>query len=298
MKEEIKAGIIIAASLAVLSVFVVLIGGSQLIDSFDKYYVRVLNAAGLEAGAQVKLGGVRVGRILSIREPDGPGKPVTIEIGIKRGTPIYKGTRALVTQIGFVGDIYLLLSVDKTTNELIRAGEDIPADATVEFTTIMAKLNTLSESVDGLIKDVDRLFSQDNVQKVERLLVNTDKSIVSGAASLEKVSKGLIAASSKLEQVMNELEGIMKDNKGEFSQLIKKAREDIEKAGDMIKSLDETARSVGRTSGSIDKAVALQSRNLDRLLNSMSDTTEEIHQLLQEIKNKPWSIIYQEKGVE
>lgn len=294
MKEEIKAGIIIVASLVILSIFVILIGGSQFMDKYDKYYVRVQNAAGIESGAQVKLGGVRVGRIISIREPDGPGRPVTIEIGIRQGTPIYKGTRALITQIGFVGDIYLLLSVDKTTNERIKVGEDIPADASVEFTTIMAKMDTLSESVDMLVKDVDKLFSPANVQKVEKLLVDTNKAIVSGASSVEKVASGLKSASAKLEQVLNELEDVIKSNKGEFSQLVKKAREDLEKAGEMIKSLEETSRSVGKTSESIDKAVTLQSRNLDQLLNSMSGTTEEIHDLLQEIKNKPWSIIYKE----
>jgi phospholipid/cholesterol/gamma-HCH transport system substrate-binding protein len=74
VKEEIKAGIIIVASLVILSIFVILIGGSQFMNKYDKYYVRVLNAAGLETGAQVKLGGVRVGRVLSVREPDGPGR--------------------------------------------------------------------------------------------------------------------------------------------------------------------------------------------------------------------------------
>src|SRR5512141_1715455 len=108
MKEEIKAGITIAVSLVVLSIFVILIGGSQFIDKQDRYYVRVMNAAGLEAGSQVRLGGGRVGRVLSISEPAGPGKPVVIAIGVKQGTPVYQGTRALVTQIGFVGDIYLL----------------------------------------------------------------------------------------------------------------------------------------------------------------------------------------------
>lgn len=294
MKEEIKAGIILVASLVILSIFVILIGGSQFMDKYDKYYVRVLNAAGLESGAQVKLGGVRVGRIISIREPDGPGRPVTIEIGLRQGTPVYKGTRALVTQVGFVGDIYLFLSIDKTTKERIGVGEDIPADATVEFTTIMAKLDTLSESVDVLVKDVDKLFSPANVKQVEKLLADTNKAIVSGGSSVEKVASGLKSASAKLEQVMTELEDVIKSNKGEFSHLIKKAREDIEKAGEMIKSLEDTSRSVGKTSQSIDRAVKLQSRNLDQLLNSMSGTTEEMHDLLQEIKNKPWSIIYKE----
>jgi len=294
MKEEIKAGIIIAASLLILSFFVILIGGGQFMDKYDRYYVRVLNAAGLEAGAQVKIGGVRAGRVMSIKPPDGPGKPVTIEIGVRQGTPVYQGTRALVTQIGFVGDIYLLLTVDKTTAELIKPGEDIPADSVVEFTMMMAKMNTLADSVDVLVKDVDKLFSPHNVQKIEKLLTDTNTAIVSGSASVEKVASGLKSASQKLERVLDELDDVIKSNKGEVSELIKKARVDLEKAGDMIKSLEETSRSVGRTSDSVERAVTLQSKNLDVLLTTMTRTTEELQELLTEIKHKPWSIIYKE----
>jgi phospholipid/cholesterol/gamma-HCH transport system substrate-binding protein len=66
LKDEIKAGIIILTSIVILSVFVILIGGSQFLEKYDTYTVRVMNAAGLETGAQVKLGGVRVGRVLNI----------------------------------------------------------------------------------------------------------------------------------------------------------------------------------------------------------------------------------------
>ena len=61
LKEEIKAGIIIISSLIILSGFTILISGSQLFEKFDVYYIKVMNAAGIESGSQVKLGGVRVG---------------------------------------------------------------------------------------------------------------------------------------------------------------------------------------------------------------------------------------------
>jgi methyl-accepting chemotaxis protein len=159
---------------------------------------------------------------------------------------------------------------------------------------MMAKMNTLAESVDVLVKDVDKLFSPQNVQKIEHLIVDTNKAIVSGSASLEKVAAGFKSAAAKLELVLNEIEGLIKSNKGEVSELIRKAREDLEKAGEMIKSLEETSRSVGKTSHSIDKAVVQQSQNLDVLLTTMTRTTEELQELLVEIKSKPWSIIYKE----
>ncbi len=295
MKEEIKAGIIIIASLVILSGFIILIGGSQLFEKSDIYYIQVMNAAGLETGAQVKLGGVRVGRILNIKAPDKSGEPVTVKIGIKQGTVLYKGTRAIITQIGFVGDIYLLLSVDNTTNEKIKAGDIIPSEEKVQFDVLMSKVNGLSQSVDTLIKDIDKLFNEKNIKGVEMLIGNTNNAIVSGSSNLEKVASSLKATTDKLERVLNEVEDIVRGNKGDVTQLVKKAREDIEKAGEMIKSIESTAKSVEKTSRSVDRVVDHQSRNLENLITAMTRTTEELQDLLQEIKHKPWSVIYKEK---
>ena len=65
LKEEIKAGLIILISLILLSGFIILVGGSQFFEKLDIYYVKVMDAAGLEVGAQVKLGGVRIGRVFT-----------------------------------------------------------------------------------------------------------------------------------------------------------------------------------------------------------------------------------------
>jgi phospholipid/cholesterol/gamma-HCH transport system substrate-binding protein len=288
MKEEVKAGIIIVSAIAILSVFIVLIGGGQFFQKYDNYYVKVMNAAGLETGAQVKLGGVRIGRITDIRPPLKPCEPVTVEIGLKKGAVLYEGTKALITQVGFVGDIYLLLSVNNTTSKIIKPGDVIPSEELMQMDILMAKINVLSTSVEKLVNDVDRLFNEKNVKGIEALIGNTNSAIVSSTSSIDKVASSLKVSTDKLERVLNEVEDLVKGNKGDVSQLLKKAREDIEKAGDMIKSIEKTSKSV-------DRAVDHQSKNLDHLVNSMTRTTEELQDLLQEIKNKPWSIIYKEK---
>jgi phospholipid/cholesterol/gamma-HCH transport system substrate-binding protein len=295
LKEEIKAGIIVVVSLAILSGSVILIGGSSLFEKIDKYYVKFMNASGLETGAQVRLGGVRVGRVTNIQAPEKPGDPVTLEVGVKRGTILYKGTKAQVGQIGFVGDIFLLLAVENTTNDRIRPGDIIPSDEKVQFDTLMSKVNGLSKSVDTLIIDIDKLFSQKNLKGIETLIGNTNSAIVSGSSNLDKVAASLKGTTDKLERVLNEVEDVIRGNKGEVTLLIRRAREDIEKAEGMIKSIESTAKSVEKTSKSADRLIISQSKNLDNLLNTMTRTTEELQELLQEIKNKPWSIIYKEK---
>jgi len=295
MREEIKAGIIIVSSLLILSIFVILIGGGSIYEKLDKYYVKVMNVGGLEVGSQVRLGGVRVGRVMEIFVPQGPGELVTVEIGIKKGITLYKGTKALITQTGFVGDIYLLLSVSDTSKGVIKPGEIIPSEEQAQFGLIMSKIDVLSSSIDKLVNDVDRLFSEKNVRGIEMLIGNTNDAIVNSSSNLEKVANSLKGTTEKLNDVLTEVEEVVKSNKGEISQVIKKAKDDLEKANDMIRSIESTAKSFENTSKTIDKNVALQSKRLERLLNSMAETSEELRELIQEIKNKPWSLIYKEK---
>ncbi len=321
-KEEIKAGITILASLILLSGFIVLIGGSQFFEKPDKYYVQVMDAAGLEVGAQVKLGGVRTGRVLKISAPSRAGQPVIIEIGMKRGTVLYRGTQALITQVGMVGDMYLLLSVEKTINERIRVGETIPSEEQVQFARMMARVEELSKSIDGLIKDADKLFSHKNIKEIETLLQNTNKTIISASSSLDQVVSALRSTTNKLELTLDEIRAAVKDNNGEIKLTIQRAREvvgktgetiekmrevigkaggTIDKSGDMVKAFEETARTLGSTSKSADKAVRsidksidLNSQSLSNLLELLTKTTEDLRDVIQEIRAKPWILIRKE----
>ena len=106
LKDEIKAGVIIVISLILLSAFTIFVGGTQFFEKYDIYYVKLLNA---------RLGGVRAGKIMDIKPPTGPGEPVTITLGLNQGTDLFQGTKAFITQVGFVGDAYLLLSIVETS---------------------------------------------------------------------------------------------------------------------------------------------------------------------------------------
>ncbi len=276
LKEEIKAGLIIVISLVILSGFVILISGTQYFKEFDVYYVKVMNAAGLEPGSQVRLGGVRVGRITGITPPAGPGEPVVIAIGVNKNTVLYKGTLAFISQTGFVGDIFLQLAVDKTSGERLRPGDTIPSTESVNFNIIMAKIGLISESLEVLIKDVDKLFSQENIQEIEKAVKNTTLAL-------------------------REIRELAQNSKDEISKVTVRAGEDLDKAGDMIKAIEQaakameqTARTVDTTAKSAGEAIDFQSKNITVLITNLSDASEDLREALQEIKNKPWSVIYPE----
>ncbi len=295
LSEEIKAGGIIFASFVILGAFIILIGGSRFFEKFDAYYIKVMNAAGLTKGAQVSLGGIRVGRVLDIKEPGGPGKPLTVEIAVTKGTILYKGTKALITQTGFVGDTYLLLTVDHTTAGRIGVGEEIPSEERTDLSMIMTRVYKLSESVGLLTQDADRFFSKENAREVDNLLSNTSEAIVSISSNLDQVASSLRATTAKLDNVLSELQEIVKANKVEVSRLIRNARKDIDKAGDMIARIEAAANKVDNVSDSTGRAIEDLSPNLENLIFEMTKTTDDLRDAIQEIRRRPWSILYKER---
>jgi ABC-type transporter Mla subunit MlaD len=287
LREEVKAAIIVIGSVLVLSVVVVLIGGTKLFVRYDTYYTKVSNAAGLEVGGQVRIGGVRAGRVLDILAPEEPGELVTIVIGVKEGTPLFKGTTCRITQIGFVGDIYLLLSVKSTEAGRVKPGSVLPSVEPVEFSELMAELNEISGSLDGLIQDVDRLFSDENIAGFENLIENTNKAVLNASASIETISTDFRETSERIQAVMDDIEVYVTEG-GDLDEIFEKAKADLDAAEDMIHSFENSAEKMGG-------AVSRQDRNLDEVMGNLNDTFRDLQDLLQTLKLKPWSAIYKEE---
>ncbi len=284
LKDEVKAGITVVAALLILSAFTILTGGSRLFEDYDRYYVKVMNAAGLESGAQVKIGGVRAGRVLDISAPEKAGEKITVTVGIENGRHIYKGTKALISQVGFVGDIYLLLTVDGTVDERITPGSVIPSVESVDFGILMAKVDAISESVHALVKDVNSIFSDKTVRNIEDAVGNMNDA----AAGMRD---------------------LISQTKGDLSDVLDRVSADLERAEDAITAIKDAAGEIGRTAGAAERtanavtdasnqirgAVGVQSRNIANLIGTINRTAETLEEVLQELRNRPWSIIYKEE---
>ncbi|MBF0516761.1 MAG: MCE family protein [Nitrospirae bacterium] len=294
IKEEIKAGVVIFTTLLIISVFVILVGGGQFSSKADIYYVRLKDIAGIDVGSPVRLGGMRVGKVTNIIIPDNASEPLTIVMGIKKGTKFFEGTRAIISQIGFVGEIYLGLSLGNIANAKIAPGATIPSDEAVQFNDLLIKLAKATETLEKLLSDVDKVFSVKNQKQIEDLLANSNKAAVTAQAEIKNISHSLTKTFSEMDGVLKELNEILKDNKGQISVLLKTITQEVRGIGVMVKSFEKTSASLTKTSNSVSNAVDDQSQNMSELMKNINTTLEDLQGVLQEIKNKPWSLIYKE----
>jgi phospholipid/cholesterol/gamma-HCH transport system substrate-binding protein len=115
-RAEIVAGVFVLLGLSMLGYLTTSIGGLRLRPR-NAYHVRARfsNIGDLKARAPVKVAGVTIGRVDSIRLTDFLGE---VQLGISRAVRLPKDTIASITTAGLLGDAYVSLSPGGSTVDL------------------------------------------------------------------------------------------------------------------------------------------------------------------------------------
>src|ERR1700686_1151335 len=131
-EKTIRVGLLVAAALLVLMIFVFFIGSEQKIFSRkNEYKVRLDNVTGLAEGNPVKISGVTVGVIKDITLPRDPKmRDVDIELMVDRkyADRIRTDSRARLKKLGLLaGDSYIDISPGSPKFDALEPGSVIPA---------------------------------------------------------------------------------------------------------------------------------------------------------------------------
>src|SRR5262249_24017854 len=116
------------------------------------------NAAGLDRGADVRVGGVHRGTIRRIDLPPAPGGPVTVVIDLEASTRtiIKKDSIASIETEGLIGDKYLAVSFGSPQGTEIQDGDTIPSKRPLEISELIERTNSLLEGGQEAMKHINQ----------------------------------------------------------------------------------------------------------------------------------------------
>jgi phospholipid/cholesterol/gamma-HCH transport system substrate-binding protein len=131
-EKTIRVGLLAAAALLVLMIFVFFIGSEQKIFSRkNEYRVRLDNVTGLAEGNPIKISGVSVGVIKDITLPADPKMrdvDIVLMVDRKYADRIRTDSRARLKKLGLIaGDSYIDISPGSPKFDAVEPGSQIPA---------------------------------------------------------------------------------------------------------------------------------------------------------------------------
>src|SRR6202167_2074130 len=165
MSRAARLGAFIIATLAILAAGTFIIGSKQyLFKSTYRLKAQFDNVEGLDAGGDVRVGGVHIGTVHDIELPHKPGEKVTVVMNLDKSTLeiIKQDSVATIETEGLLGNQYLAISFGSSGKTDVRDGDTIASQPPLEMSDLLQKTSDLLDS------------SQQGIQNATRAAANLD----------------------------------------------------------------------------------------------------------------------------
>ena len=152
MSRAARLGAFIVATLGILVAGVFIIGSKQyLFSSTYQLKAQFDNVVGLDAGADVQVGGVHSGTVRCIVLPHEPGEKVTVVMDLGKSTHeiIKQDSVASIETEGLLGNQYLAISFGSAGTPDVRDGDTIASEPPLEMADLIKKTSDSGQQPAG-----------------------------------------------------------------------------------------------------------------------------------------------------
>lgn len=237
------------------------------------------SVAGLSQDAAVKYNGVQVGHVKKIKLNNNDPRQVEITLDIEEGTPITTSTSATLISQGITGVTYLGLSASTADLTPIQKmpGEPYPVIPTKPslFNQLDTILKEVSENVNKLSNEAQRIFNKENAKYIKKSLANIERVTTVIANNNDKINRSLKNTDIFLEHIAKV--------SADFPQLVKELRVGVRKFNSAATNMGEAGTNVSKTMVSGKNAIDKISQQalppaviLLRRLNAISANLEKV----------------------
>ncbi|HLN77176.1 MAG TPA: MCE family protein [Nocardioidaceae bacterium] len=207
-----------AVSLAVIAAMVLAAFRAEdlpLIGGGDTYYAAFSEAGGLKANDEVRVAGVRVGKVKTV---DLAGDHVRVEFNVENGVDFGSDTKAEIKVKTLLGAMYLAL--DPAGQGQMEEDTEIPVERTsspYDVVDAFSGLASTSERIDTarLAKSLDTLAA---------LMDNTPEEFQGALRGMSALSTNIAARDKQLNELlgnMQKVSGVLADRNGDLIRLMK-----------------------------------------------------------------------------
>jgi phospholipid/cholesterol/gamma-HCH transport system substrate-binding protein len=159
MSRSARLGAFMVVTLAILVAGVFVIGNKQyLFSSTYQLKAQFDNVVGLDAGGDVRVGGVHSGTVRNILLPHKPSERVTVVMDLGNSTHeiIKQDSIATIETEGLLGNQYLAISFGSAGTAEVRNGDTIASQPPLEIADLLKKTSGILDSSQQAIQNTTR----------------------------------------------------------------------------------------------------------------------------------------------
>jgi phospholipid/cholesterol/gamma-HCH transport system substrate-binding protein len=283
-RNPVTVGVVGIAAIAMLLVAAFRAEDLPLVGGGDTYYAAFSEAGGLEVDDEVRVAGVRVGKVrdISLR-----GDEVLVEFVVDRGTDLGRQTGADIRIKTLLGSMYLAL--DPAGGGELEPDSEIPVERTTAPYDVVEAFSGLASTTDRI--DVDQLST--SLDTLTGLMDGTPKELRGTLKGLSRLSRNVAARDQQINTLLQNAEkvsGVLADRDEELTKLFRDGdrliravyarREAVSRLLDSTRQLSQELTTLIRQSRA-DLKPAL--RQLDQVLDVLVKNQENLDESLRQM---------------
>ncbi len=268
-------------------------------ESYSTYRLYIKESvSGLVKDSNVKLHGVNVGRVLTIKINPKNIEQVEITVEIEASIPIKEDMVASTQMMGVTG--LLSIEIEGGTNaakNLLPTETFIPIIQTKPslLSTLSDSLGTLSEKVDGLLVQSNMLLSNKNIEIFSKILTHVEKITSKG----EALEDALLLSMEEFRTSTKEINLKFQEATTDFKQMQKDFSEIKDATIPTINKMMQTSKNINRMTLTFEKTLKRGDYNFKKIFEpSIVDIdilTEQINDLSRELEQSPSDILFKSR---
>jgi phospholipid/cholesterol/gamma-HCH transport system substrate-binding protein len=292
---EAKVGAFVLGCFSVLAFTLIYLINAQFGGHTVTYRTYLRYAGGLEPGASVLFGGISVGKVETVRPAASDPTRIEILLEVKDNTPLNEKSVAKLGLVSVMSGAALSITTGSNDARRLPPGSTIPSQEAASLDEIAGKMAVVADNANGLITEVrgqldgisgdahtllanlNDVTGQTNQRKIRDLLDNANTMLATERPKLDRLTDQLSALSQHADETVQNLNGTVSD-----------VREPVRKD---VLELQNTLLEAKRLLTDMQGLVRANDYKIDDMIENLRTTTENLDQLTESVKQRPWSLI-------
>lgn len=185
--QKVRLGLFLLIGFVLIGGAVAVLAGISFFRKYDTYHVKFTDSvSGLSPGAKVSLRGVRVGRVQSIDIDKKNFDVVHVRISLNKGTPVPKGSKAILASHGITGIKYIEIQ-SGSSKELLEPGATLETGQS-QLQQITGKATDIAIMTEKLVRNLLKVTKKENRKELMGLVGSARMFLDSGKLALDALT--------------------------------------------------------------------------------------------------------------
>jgi phospholipid/cholesterol/gamma-HCH transport system substrate-binding protein len=303
---EAKVGFFVLASIGLGMYTLIRLVNAEFRGGGVPYRTYLSYAGGLEAGNDVLFAGINAGKVKAVQPWAKDPTRIEILLELKQDIPVNEKSVAKLGSTSFMSDTALMISPGSNSAPRLHAGAVIPSAESPSMDEITGEVSAVADNANGLIKqlkgelgpistdartllaNLNSMTGQTNQKQVAALLQQMNGLLADERPKIDHIADQLSALTQHADALMAKMGPVVDHADG----AIQNANATV---GDLrtkdLAELQSTLNEAKSLLASMQVIVRANDYKLDDTVENLRIATENLDQLTDSLKQRPWSLI-------